>query len=725
MIGEEKARLDSAVVRISGLLIRLADTKQINDTFYKDITQFYDELYGLNKLLAMYLKLDSGNFLNEMANVTSLKDIFTDVSVQFESIEPILCDVVDLIDKDDVIIADKTVEMDTTTIAQLLKECNEVTKNNKLVMKSVREIIGTYLDFEEILENHIGTIDDIVNESLNQLFEIYEERNGSPIRHYPLFTLDKIVGLLTRDTPDERMLSKYGRRIHSNQPQIEEEPKFPTFSIADVKISKKFIQLQKTLNPIEKSLIEILPQRIEAFQSRSFKFTDDLAILLNEKYNAVMINYRYLTREVRTLKLELVDNRWNFIFGILNTELSSRIQSVQKNYSDLKSDTFSDKILLKQKKKLEKDTQIISKTFNTIYKALEFSLLSTDIASDINDLAEKWIHLREVTDEYLDTVPSLSDNEALLFINERSKLNTNKIAGNDLDFLKPPRISRFDSRDETTTDEEPDVANLTIESIANNLRQFSLGSNSKKNDNTDNTLVSGYTTMKKMTKPLIIPSITSTTSGTTVSTEITEELLAMKDNATYPLFEGRVLNLGTKHGNDRFPSLEDYKEAIPEKLGPAQAFKETPLMYAMEANNSDYDSDLESSRMDDVILNGKKPLPRRFELPHSTKSSIVNIPDNRIKYSCEEVRNMETSKLRYYATCSSLIPRVKMPSSVIGNGKIRPPPQSSKIVTLPNFNYNRVIPSNMNRYQTMKTSVRRKLRQPTLMSQLLTPPSRR
>ncbi|KAG0661263.1 hypothetical protein C6P45_001399 [Maudiozyma exigua] len=725
MIGEEKAKLDSAVVRISGLLTRLADTEQINDIFYNDITQFYDELYGLNKLLAMYLKLDNENFLNEMANVASLRDIFSDILVQFESIEPILCDIVDLIDKDDTMIATKAVEMDTTTIAQLLKECNEVTKNNKLVMKSIREIIGTYLDFEEILENHIGTIDDIVNESLNQLFEIHEERNGSPIRHYPLFTLDKIVGLLTRDTPDERMLSKSGRRIHSNQPQIEEEPKFPTFSVTDVKISKKFIQLQKTLNPIEKSLIEILPHRIEAFQSRPFTYTDDLAVLLNEKYDVVMINYRYLTREVRALKLELVDNRWNFIFGILNTELSDRIQSVQKNYNDLKSHTFLEKIQERQKKKLEKDTHIISKTFNTIYKALEFSLLSTDIASGINDLAEKWIHLREITDEYLDSVPSLADNEALMFINERSRANQNRIAEVDLDFLKPPRISRFDSRDETTTDEEPDVANLTIESIANNLRQFSLGSNTKKSDNTDNTLVSGQTTIKKMTKPLIIPSITSTTSGTTISTEITEELLAMKDNVDYPLFESRVLNLGTKHGGDRFPSLAGYKESITEKLEPAQAFKGTPLMYPMDDNNSDYESDLESSRLDGAILNGKKTVPRNFHFPHPTKPHVVSISDNHIPYDTEEVRKMETSKLRYYSRCCSLIPRVKMPTNIIDSGKIRPPPQSSKIAMLPNLDGNIVIPTGMGRYQTMKTSVRRKLRQPTLMSQLLTPPSRR
>ncbi|SMN18897.1 similar to Saccharomyces cerevisiae YPL269W KAR9 Karyogamy protein required for correct positioning of the mitotic spindle and for orienting cytoplasmic microtubules [Maudiozyma saulgeensis] len=730
MIGEEKATLDSAVARISSLLIRLGETERVNEDFYNDLTKFYDELYGLNKILAAYLNLDPQNFLNEMAIVASLKDIFSEVAEQFESIEPILCDIVDLIDKDDAIITLNSSEIDPTTIAQLLKECNEVTKNNKSVMKSLKDIIGTYLDFNEILDNHIGTIDDIVNESLNQLFEIYEERNGSPIRHYPLFTLDKIVRLLSRDASDDRMLSKNGRRMHSSQPNIEEEPTFPTFTGADVNVSQKFLHLQKTLVPIEKSLIEILPQRIEIFDSRTFKYTDDLTIILNNKYKVVMVNYKYLTREVRALKIELIDNRWNFVFENLNRELKLRISSVETNYNDLKSQTFSDKISSKQKQKLERDTQIISKTFNTIYKALEFSLLKTDIASEINDLAEVWINLRGVTDEYLETVPSLSDNETLNVIRERAKANREKISRHDLDFFKPPRISSYNSRDDTTTDEEPDAANLTIESIANNLRQFSLASNLKRHDTNDKTLVTGQLSMKKMTKPLIIPSITSTTSGTTVSSEITDELLAMREDITYPSFENRVLNLGTKHGNDKFPPLSGYKDVTSDKLEPPQKFSEPPLMYQLEDNNSDYESDLESSRIDVPIGSLKEKRGKGFlglsnsesVKSKSSEDTFLEPLVNKSKYTTSQMESIEINKLRYYASQRSLIPRVRISNDHRNNSNISLPPAASVFHTPPRFDYSRSPDWNNH---TLQTSARRKLRQPTLMSQLLTPLSRR
>ena len=726
MISEDKAILDSAVGRITSVLSTLNEIKDVTDAFYDGITRLYDELYNMNKVLAEHLRLDVDNLLNDMANIASLRDIFVDVSAQFEKVEPTLCDLVDVLDKDDGHLDDNTMHMDTATVAQLIKECNEVTVNNKSMMKSIKDIVGTYLDFNEISENHLKTLDDIVKESLNQLFEIYEERNGSPIRHFPSFTLDKIVWLLSRDTSHDNLRDAKGRRVHSNQPHIEEEPKFPTFSESDMRIANKFLQLQRKIIPIDKSLIEILPQRMQLFDSRTFKYTDNLLVILNKKYDEVMINYNYLSKELRALKLELMDNRWNLIFDNLNRELSNRILYVRRNYEDLKSCKFSTLVQDKQKKKLDQDTRIISKTFNTIYKALEFSLLRTDIASETNNLAEEWIALRELTDEYMEGTPSLTEDNVLQIVNDNrlaAEAASNTKFASELDLFKPPQLPRFDSRDENTTDEELESGNLTIESIANNLRQFSLASSTKKHE------TQKPSSMRKMTKPLIIPSITSSTSATTVSSDVLEGL---NDNE----LDDIDASIDSAKTHSRKPRHDTMAATIKSNvtlnaLEEPRGLEQGILLDSFHDNNSDFESDQESSRIEQPVKTLTRTRMQAEQRSTSTeyRPSILSresrTPSLPKAVDPQRARILENEKMRYYANKQSLIPRVCPQRQTNGEIALLPPLTTTVPHTPPKFVYRRTQLPDGSYNETLRESGRRRLRQPTLMSQLLTPIARR
>lgn len=736
MINENRAILNASVIRITDVLISFEGISEIDNKFHENITRLYDELYNMNKLLAVYLNLDSDELLKDMANVTSQRDIFSDFSIQLEKIEPTLCDVVDLLENDEAFPIPSQ-KLDTTSIAQLIEECNKINLDNQSKLTSIKEITETYLDFKEISENHIKSLDDIIKEGLNQLFEIFEIQNSSPIRHYPSFTLEKITKLLSKDNTNRTISSGSSYKMHGNEPNIEEQPKFPIFTGTDANLSKKFLQLQKKLNPIEKSLMELLPKRIESFDTRSFKFINDLLIVLNKRYDEVMVNYRYLNQELQIVKLELIDNRWNYIFAILNKELIKKISNIEHCYKVLNSNNFTPDIKLKLRQKLNEDTNTISRTFNVIYKALEFSLLRTDIASETNKLAEEWINLRELTDVYLLATPNLSDDKARKIVLTRRERSTNNALLTDLDFFKPPQFTNFDARDANSTDDEQDSGNLTIQSIANDLRQFSLASNLNKQDKTSNT--NTQPVMKKMTKPLIIPSITSSTSGTTMSSEVLDSLTNDTNEESNPFFDTTVKFIESRQADGMVLTTSMKSANFFDRLESPNNIIEALQSCHLDDNNSDFGSDLESSRIDHPLKNPKKIRSERsqistinnkssfdddFELGMmSTNDLKKNITLGYANMNEEEVTNYETAKLKYYASQRSKIPRIILPNYSEDSKYIPPPPTASVLHTPPRFSSMSSLSSTEKHASTIYSS-RRKLRQPTLMSQLLTPSSR-
>ncbi|CAI4052632.1 Kar9p SKDI_16G0110 [Saccharomyces kudriavzevii IFO 1802] len=256
-------------------------------------------------------------------------------------------------------------------------------------LTNLKKLLDTSLEFNEISKDHMNTLHKIINMNISHCLEIQEERFASPIRHTPSFTLEQLVKLLGTHTETT-------------------EPKVPNFSAAEDILSRKFLKLKRNIPPIEKSLTDILPQRIIQFGHRSITNITFLQTILQKKYELIMKDYRFMNSEFRELKTELIDKRWNILFINLNHELLYILDEVERLQSKLLATKYTKDITIRFERQLEKKSKTVSKTFNIIYRALEFSLLDAGVASKTNELAQRWLNIKPATDKILVKSSSLN-----------------------------------------------------------------------------------------------------------------------------------------------------------------------------------------------------------------------------------------------------------------------------------------------------------------------------
>ena len=264
----------------------------------------------------------------------------------------------------------------------VIEESTQIKSQLEPWLTNLKELLDTSLEFNEISKDHMDTLHKIINRNISHCLEIQEERFVSPIRHTPSFTLEQLVKLLGTHTEAT-------------------EPKVPNFSAAEDILSRKFLNLKKNIPPIEKSLTDILPQRIVQFGHRNIKNITILQTILQKKYELIMKDYRFMNSEFRELKVELIDKRWNILFINLNHELFYILDEIERLQSKLLTTKYSKDITITFERQLEKKSKTVSKTFNIIYRALEFSLLDAGVASKTNELAQRWLNIKPTADKIL------------------------------------------------------------------------------------------------------------------------------------------------------------------------------------------------------------------------------------------------------------------------------------------------------------------------------------
>ena len=257
----------------------------------------------------------------------------------------------------------------------VIEECTQIKSQLEPWMTNLKELLDTSLEYNEISKDHMDTLHKIINTNISHCLEIQEERFASPIRHTPSFTLEQLVKLLGTHTETT-------------------EPKIPKFSAAEDILSRKFLNLKKKIPPIEKSLTDILPQRIVQFGHRNITKITILQTILQKKYELIMKDYRFMNSEFRELKIELIDKRWNILFINLNHELLYILDEIERLQSKLLTTKYTKEITIRFENQLEKKSKTVSKTFNIIYRALEFSLLDAGVASKTNELAQRWLSIK-------------------------------------------------------------------------------------------------------------------------------------------------------------------------------------------------------------------------------------------------------------------------------------------------------------------------------------------
>ncbi|CCE65595.1 hypothetical protein TPHA_0M00170 [Tetrapisispora phaffii CBS 4417] len=326
---------------------------------------------------------------------------------------------------------------DCNNIFNLIENCTKVEHDLKRQFNVIKPNLDISIEFYEIMNDHMGTLDKLVEKKIQETVSIQEEKFSSPIRHAPNFTLNEIIEILDKNS-------------YSN------ESKIPAFSPLEESLVERYLQLKEEIKPIELSLTEVLIKRINDFKNRDQNNIEALHALLLKHFKLLMDKYRFLVDEMRNLKLELIDRRWNIIFINLNNEISfllESVESLQKKYTNNKASEILDKEtnekLICQ---LSLKSKIVTKTFNVIYKAFEISLVDAGISKKTNNLAKKWLELRPLNDALIlfseTESKEMQDNKEIqkltnhlnnLTLNGELKENEEMALQPNLDTIKTPK----------------------------------------------------------------------------------------------------------------------------------------------------------------------------------------------------------------------------------------------------------------------------------------------
>ncbi|CAR28285.1 ZYRO0F00374p [Zygosaccharomyces rouxii] len=343
------------------------------------------------------VSIDEPHMLSFMEWLAKGKKAYYDLVDIVNKIEPSLSHLLDLVE---LVLMSPELVNECDGLFDLIEDCTALAVELKVRLNSKMPLLEASLEFDEISKDNIDTLGIVIDTNINQCFEVQEERFTSPVRHPPSFTLKHVVRLLASHTDTA-------------------EATIPTFSPIEEVLSRKYLDIKRTVSPISKSLTEILPARIDHFSKRTIIHIDHLTNLLKEKHREVLDKHNIMVKEIRELKRELVDKRWNLLFLNLNHELQSILGEIEHLESKVHDYGNNLEAQDKVKKQLRSKTNIVTKTFNVIYRALEFSLLDVEVASTTNELAQRWLDMRPQSDRVLSASSSFLEESSFDSLSSR------------------------------------------------------------------------------------------------------------------------------------------------------------------------------------------------------------------------------------------------------------------------------------------------------------------
>lgn len=376
--------------KLNDILSSISSSKSLNPDHHDMLSWLSKELHTANEEIKWVLEVptERSQMLSFLDWLASEKETYHELMDTATLVQPSLSYLLDLIELE--MIGSKEV-CDFNGLFDVIEICTSLTAELKMQLNSKITLLEASLEFEEISKDHISSLTTVIDKNIDLCFEVQEDRFASPIRHPPAFTLKQLIRLLGSQTDAT-------------------EIKIPTFSPLEETLCRKYLELRRSVAPIEKSLKEVLPVRIEHFSQRKIMHIDYLTYLLQRKYKETHVKYKLMIKEICELKRELVDKRWNILFLNLNHELSSLLDEIEVLQKKISEYNYNSEMQEKIKEQLVNKSTTITKTFDVIYKALEFSLLNADIASKTNELAQKWLDVRPRSDRLLSSSSSLDES---------------------------------------------------------------------------------------------------------------------------------------------------------------------------------------------------------------------------------------------------------------------------------------------------------------------------
>lgn len=395
MIGQDGSRdfpqsINGHVAAIQNILKSIEESSDWKDSFPDLVSDLWNQLRELKGYLASVFTLDVplGQVSDQLLQLQHNKNDFASIVVTISRIEGSLSHLLDILESERSRCQES---QDFDFILNLIENCTQLASERDVWLGSAKSILDASLEYNEILKDHIETLGNVIETNIELCFELQEERFSSPVRHTPSFTLKQLIRLLSTNSEGTGV-------------------KLPTFSAVEEALCKKFLALKHSIPPIERSLTEILPERIQDFGRRNVPNIDHATLLLEDQKKGLLSKYRFMVGEVRELQIELIDKRWSVLFRNLNHELASILNEIEVLQSKITQHGHSSAINVKLREQLEKKTKAVMKTFNVTYKALEFSLLEPQVASETNALAQKWLDIRPQSDKILTNVAREQDD---------------------------------------------------------------------------------------------------------------------------------------------------------------------------------------------------------------------------------------------------------------------------------------------------------------------------
>ena len=154
-----------------------------------------------------------------------------------------------------------------------------------------------------------------------------------------------------------------------------------------------FAAVLETMSTLENSLDTVSSVKIKQFDLRSLRNKQFLLEILHQKYQKVSGKYNNLISVCGELKKDLIDSRWETLFKNLNTAVEVDIEQVEGILDCYKTDGAKQIPRGLAGEKLSALSISIEKSFNIIYQALPFSVLTIEVATKANELASRWLVL--------------------------------------------------------------------------------------------------------------------------------------------------------------------------------------------------------------------------------------------------------------------------------------------------------------------------------------------
>lgn len=281
--------------------------------------------------------------------------------------------------------------------------------------------------YDEI-ENHvIREIDNELNACLKQSFKILEIKTISPqvSRKVPKFNLESLTKKLKS--------GKNGLTL-------------PIFTDLDQSLYDLYILLEERVKPLNMSL-EFVPHALENFKFNAQDLYPDLIQTLTTKYTDLKDKTGYLNKDIKSLKAELVDGKWNEIFTFLVTEVRFLLADLEEE-SSLNPNKLT--------KELNYKISIMNQTLELLKRASLIKLLSRDeLLDEYTKIDSKWSILNEKLkllevdseeldeDEKLEVLSTVKKGDDVFNILPGFMRKSNKLRDRDKAFAaSPSKLSR-------------------------------------------------------------------------------------------------------------------------------------------------------------------------------------------------------------------------------------------------------------------------------------------